>query len=421
MVTPGERRLFLTAAFPLLLWLLLLAYVQIAASVQFDVRDDTNKSCILADLAVNFSVVYSVGSNKTKTAHFELPANTSLLSSSSCGKGDTASLLAVGFGIGHNMSLNFTNTSSKYQVDELTFTYNLSDAAIFTDSAETGLKVVVSKNTGIEADLNTTYKCTNDNNIHMGAVNAIFHNIRIEAYPSNNTFSVKETACSQDVTPTTVPTTTSAPPSPPPPPPVPESGSYQMNNTNGTCILTVMGLQLNITYLSTANKTKVLLFNVVPKNVTVSGNCSAPSPVLTLGFENTLLTFIFAKNETSKTFYLGGVAINTTLPSDANVTTYEAKNTSISYLETSLGKSYMCKTKQELKITDTFSINAFNLRVQAFKFDNNKFGAAEECQLDEDSILVPIIVGAALAGLVLIVLIAYLIGRKRSHAGYQTI
>lgn len=47
--------------------------------------------------------------------------------------------------------------------------------------------------------------------------------------------------------------------------------------------------------------------------------------------------------------------------------------------------------------------------------------SAEECQLDEDDMLIPIIVGAALAGLVLIVLLAYLIGRKRSHAGYQTI
>lgn len=46
---------------------------------------------------------------------------------------------------------------------------------------------------------------------------------------------------------------------------------------------------------------------------------------------------------------------------------------------------------------------------------------AEECELDEDDMLIPIIVGAALSGLVLIVLMAYLIGRKRSHAGYQTI
>lgn len=46
---------------------------------------------------------------------------------------------------------------------------------------------------------------------------------------------------------------------------------------------------------------------------------------------------------------------------------------------------------------------------------------AEECQMDKDQMLIPIIVGATLAGLVLIVLIAYLIGRKKSHAGYQTI
>lgn len=46
---------------------------------------------------------------------------------------------------------------------------------------------------------------------------------------------------------------------------------------------------------------------------------------------------------------------------------------------------------------------------------------AEECQVDQDQMLIPIIVGASLAGLVLIVLIAYLIGRKKSHAGYQTI
>lgn len=52
---------------------------------------------------------------------------------------------------------------------------------------------------------------------------------------------------------------------------------------------------------------------------------------------------------------------------------------------------------------------------------NFSFSSVEECQLDENNMLIPIIVGAALAGLVLIVLIAYLSGRRRSHAGYQTI
>jgi len=35
--------------------------------------------------------------------------------------------------------------------------------------------------------------------------------------------------------------------------------------------------------------------------------------------------------------------------------------------------------------------------------------------------IVPIAVGCALAGLVLIVLIAYVIGRRKSHSGYEKV
>ena len=48
--------------------------------------------------------------------------------------------------------------------------------------------------------------------------------------------------------------------------------------------------------------------------------------------------------------------------------------------------------------------------------------SAEYCTADTKvSNLVPIIVGAALAGLVLIVLIAYLIGRSRNKRGYESV
>lgn len=106
----------------------------------------------------------------------------------------------------------------------------------------------------------------------------------------------------------------------------------------------------------------------------------------------------------------------------------------------------MCREEQTLNVAPDLSINIFQVQVQPFNVTGDQFGAgklfgpvecdqinlllalichlslsAEECQLDEDDMLIPIIVGAALAGLVLIVLLAYLIGRKRSHAGYQTI
>lgn len=81
----------------------------------------------------------------------------------------------------------------------------------------------------------------------------------------------------------------------------------------------------------------------------------------------------------------------------------------------------MCNSEQTLAVVPTFSLNTFRVQVQPFEVTTNQFATAEECQMDQTQMLIPIIVGAALAGLVLIVLIAYLIGRKRSHAGYQTI
>lgn len=47
--------------------------------------------------------------------------------------------------------------------------------------------------------------------------------------------------------------------------------------------------------------------------------------------------------------------------------------------------------------------------------------AAHECSVDDTSLLIPIIVGAALAGLIVIVVIAYMIGRRKTHVGYQTL
>lgn len=123
-------------------------------------------------------------------------------------------------------------------------------------------------------------------------------------------------------------------------------------------------------------------------------------------------------------------------------------NDSLDYLHGSVGHSYMCREKQTLSVAPNVLINTFQLQVQPFGVSGDHFSAgkhhcrvtkpllppvlginplliasvsAEECQLDEDDMLIPIIVGAALASLVLIVLLAYLIGRKRSHAGYQTI
>ncbi|XP_064296124.1 lysosome-associated membrane glycoprotein 1 [Phalacrocorax carbo] len=416
----GARGLLAAAA--------LLGFLQ--ASSSFEVKDSGGKVCIIADLTVAFSVEYKSNGQK-EFAHFFLPQNATVEPQSSCGKSNTSHpVLVLGFGAGHSLSLHFSESADKYQVKELVFHYNLSDATLF-HNATTGEGKTVSHKTTIQAYMGTKYRCISPTQVNMKNVNITFSNVTLEAYLINGTLSKNKTECAEDmvsttaVVPTTpkqttsqVPTTSPAPTALPPSPAV---GKYNVTGPNGTCVLAYMGLQLNITYLKKDEKVGLDLLNFIPHNTTSFGTCNNTSAFLNLTFEKTRVIFHFALNASSEKFFLQGVTVSTTLPSEAKVPKFEASNNSMSELRATVGNSYKCSAEENLQVTDKALVNVFNVQIQVFKIDGDKFGAVEECQLDENNMLIPIIVGAALAGLVLIVLIAYLIGRKRSHAGYQTI
>ncbi|XP_026701634.1 lysosome-associated membrane glycoprotein 1 [Athene cunicularia] len=400
------------------------------ASSSFEVKDSSGKVCIIADMTVAFSVEYKSRGQK-EFAHFFLPQNATVEPQSSCGSGNTSHpVLVLGFGAGHSLTLNFSELANKYQVEELVFHYNLSDATLFHNSTAGEVKRVSHK-TIIQAYVGTKYRCISSKDVNMKNVNITFSNVTLEAYLTNGTFSMNKTQCAEDmvsttaVAPTTpkqttsqVPTTSPAPTASPPNPAV---GKYNVTGPNGTCVLAYMGLQLNITYPKTDGKMGLDLLNFIPNNTTFSGRCDNTSAFLNLTFEKTRVIFHFALNASTEKFFLQGLNVSTTLPSEAKVPKFEASNNSMSDLRATVGNSYKCSAEENLQVTNDTLVNVFNVQIQVFKIDGDKFGAVEECQLDENNMLIPIIVGAALAGLVLIVLIAYLIGRKRSHAGYQTI
>lgn len=222
-----------------------------------------------------------------------------------------------------------------------------------------------------------------------------------------------------------VPTTaatpeTSSPPASPVTPGPPERGNYNVTNANDTvCLLARMALQLNISFTSTSQGKLVQeVLNLHPNLVKFSGSCESDRASLILTEDNITLTFSFSLNSTSSKYHLSGLELSASLPDMAKGLV--VRNTTLNYLVGTLGHSYMCRKEKTLSVTQNFSLNTFQLQVQPFGVKGD-FGAAEECELDEDDMLIPIVVGAALAVLVLIVILAYLIGRNRSHAGYQTI
>ncbi|XP_031701977.1 lysosome-associated membrane glycoprotein 1a [Anarrhichthys ocellatus] len=394
-------------------------------AVTLEVKEG-NSTCIKAELSATFSITYNT-SSITRTVQVPLPGSTTVDTvSSSCGTNDSSPWLLAVFGPGHALGLSFSTSGSLYSVANLSLRYNLSDASIFPEANSSDVVTVVSPSVGISATINTTYRCVSASTFGLGEAAVTFSDMRLEAYMPENDLSPTESVCAADQTTTTAPpttagTTTTAAPAPTPPG-TPERGTYSVNNRKGiVCLLAQMGLQLNVSYFSLSqNKTMQDLVNLTPNLTRSSGSCEASSASLVLTQEgSTTLNFTFTLNSTSNKYHLSGVTLLANL-SDATAP-ISASNTSLDYLRSTLGRSYMCNAEQTLFVVPTFSLNTFRLQVQPFEVTTDQFATAEECQMDQDQMLIPIIVGAALAGLVLIVLVAYLIGRKRSHAGYQTI
>lgn len=393
-----------------------------AHAVTFEVTDG-NSTCIKGELNASFSISYNT-TNGTSVSVFALPASASVSDRSSCGSAAVPPELALVFGDTHThtLSLLFSRDQRLYRVSNISLQYNLSDGDIFPQSSSAGVQsVMASVSELMSARLNSTYRCVSSSSISLSAaVNLTLSGVQMEAYMSSANLSADESVCSADQPSTTVAPPPSTTTSPPPIPPVPERGNYSVTDGNGTvCVLALMGLQLNITHTTTQNQSVSELMNLQPNQTTVSGSCGVTESSLRLSDETTNLTFSFTMNSTTQKYYLSAVSVSALWP-DMSVV-FEAGNTSLSALQCSVGRSYVCSAQQTLSVTPVFSINTFRLQLQPFNITANRFSTAEECRVDQENMLIPIIVGAALAGLVLIVLVAYLIGRKRTHAGYQTI
>ncbi|XP_030594624.1 lysosome-associated membrane glycoprotein 2 isoform X3 [Archocentrus centrarchus] len=206
-------------------------------------------------------------------------------------------------------------------------------------------------------------------------------------------------------TPKTTPVTT-----PVPTLPVPTTGNYsiKVDENSTACLLANFGLRIAV-----KQGEKLLDMNFDPSGASVSGSCGINSSELVLKSKEMTINFTFT-NDTKK-FRLH--ALNVSLTSGSPV-----GSTNLSLWEASVGSSYMCNKEQTFNITDSLTIYTFSLHVQPFGVQKGVFSTAEECFLDSDlSFLVPIAVGVALSFLIILVLISYLIGRRKSRTGYQSV
>lgn len=252
--------------------------------------------------------------------------------------------------------------------------------------------------------------------------------------------SVLACAMAQTTTTTTVPqpTPTTAPPTTEPPPP----NDYTLKDKDDkTCLRMVANITVKFDY---ANKTTGMPisynYSLIDAHAVVDTDQSQCPTELVLRFDPTedegdvnYVTFSFMQTSDGKAWTSEMVQYNFTVTNEefpdsefiGRALSYTATNKLLD-ANVDLEGSYKCNANQDIMFDSSATEYKLNLtlaivelHVQAY-FNGGKesFDTATECAADNGSKgnkIVPIAVGAALAGLVIVVLIAYLIGRLKSR------
>ncbi|XP_035600584.1 lysosome-associated membrane glycoprotein 2 isoform X2 [Oncorhynchus keta] len=398
----------------LILFLALGNELHLSHGTEVSVNNTENKLCLYANLMVNFSVAYEVGVNKSETVILVLPENVTT-EGSACD--NTTSTLKLSFGDGHSWTVDFTKNNKTYQVDTIIFSYNLNDSSVFPNSTSKETKSVTVKSIITNVSVDTYYSCKSADVRTVESVIQTLYDVALQAFVINGSKSDTDTICSADMTTTVAPTTTvttTAAPTSTPTLPTPTTGKYSIaTDVNSTaCLMATFGLQIGY---KQGDKEETI--NLVPNMTEVGGACRANSSDLMLTSDTITIVFMFSND--GKKFQLHALNVTVIPATGAPVV---AVNTNMSIWAAAVGSSYMCNKEQTLNVTDTLTLYTFELRVQPFEVNKGEFATAVECFMDSDlSFLVPIAVGVALSFLIILVLISYLIGRRKSRTGYQSV
>ncbi|XP_018602106.2 lysosome-associated membrane glycoprotein 2-like [Scleropages formosus] len=267
-----------------------------------------------------------------------------------------------------------------------------------------------------EVSVDTYYRCRSELVLSVGNVTQTMWNVSLQAFVNGNR-SDKGTECEADVrtspSPTTMTEVTALLTTPGSmPSPSLAVGNYSVSGgVNSTiCLLATMGLQIQY-------KDQVSV-NLDPSRTRATGSCgfNKTEVSLLLSFGKGSIEFTFL--EEGGKFHLHAVNVSITM---TNGMVFHTGAANLSLWTASVGMSFMCKKELTLNMTNSLSLHTVNLHVQPFAVQNGAFAAALDCSMDDTSMLIPVIVGAILGGLIFILIVAFLIGGKKSSPGYQTL
>lgn len=226
--------------------------------------------------------------------------------------------------------------------------------------------------------------------------------------------------------------------------PEPPTNLYFVENADKyICLLFQSAIRLEFRYPLADNDT-ILVSNstIIPKidpEKSSKGNCSfgdlSNQQTLNIEFLKTWkLTFTFKKNATNSLYTMSNISLiydltKGQLPFPDAKTSHSKVDILVNDEWCDEYGSYICTGRRSyLPINANSSkpfvaMEMYNEQYNAFMNSSKREFTANvrRCTGDTISNLIPIVVGAALGGLIIIVLIAYIIGRHRSKKGYESV
>uniref|UniRef100_UPI00358F5B99 uncharacterized protein isoform X2 n=1 Tax=Myxine glutinosa TaxID=7769 RepID=UPI00358F5B99 len=379
--------------------------------------------CALFDFSLLVVVNYTTKNNKTTTGYVPVFPNVTT-AGGLCNK--THTMLSL---CNKNGSFNFTFTKRDnggvFILQNITVQLNLS----FPSTKPASYNASNSSLHMFHTSIGKAYLCHVTETVQLDSkVGLRLNQVHVQPFDVKGGKFSEPNECSMDTTtpaPTTIAPTTIAPTTiapTPKPPPMPPVGKYNVSSKENVCALFDFSLLVVVNYTTKNNKTTTGYVPVLSNVTTAGGLCNKTHTMLFLHNKNGSFNFTFTKNDTTNKFILKGIStqVNYSFPS-AKPGTYHGANTTLQLFRAKVGNSYMCEAKKTVTLSSGIALDLSNIHLQPFDVKKEKFGTAENCALDIAGLLIPIIVGAVLALLLFIVLIIYVIGRRRSHAGYQAI
>ncbi|XP_005383427.1 PREDICTED: lysosome-associated membrane glycoprotein 3 isoform X2 [Chinchilla lanigera] len=232
--------------------------------------------------------------------------------------------------------------------------------------------------------------------------------------PSPSTHTPETSIATHNATPTASPATTVPGATLAPEPSSAKTGIYQVLNGSRLCIKAEMGLQLIVQEVKSVFSPQ-RYFNIDPNTTKASGHCGFRKSNLLLSFPGGSVNITFTQEENS--YYISEIGAYLTVSNPEKV--FQGLKSGMVMFQTVLGHSFQCVSEQSAALSSQLQLKTTNVQLQAFDFEDDRFGNVDECSSDY-AVVLPVI-GAVVLALCFLGLCVCVTRLRRRSAAYQRI